>query len=153
MTKRTLKSPAPRLQTVTTVLAPTDFSAAALAGVRGALEVAARYDAELVLLHVVEPLNPVSYLRCDVERQAHSELRRHTERELAALARDLARIRVRWFVREGVPWLTITRFAKTVGADLIVMSTHGRSGLKRVLLGSVAERVVRHAPCPVLTIR
>ncbi|MEK7715145.1 MAG: universal stress protein, partial [candidate division NC10 bacterium] len=64
-----------------------------------------------------------------------------------------AGIPVRWALEVGVPFEEIVKAAEKEGADMIVMGTHGRSGLNRLLLGSVAERVIRLAPCPVLTVR
>jgi len=63
------------------------------------------------------------------------------------------RIRARTLVAQGPPFVQIPRAAKRLRCDLIVLATHGRTGLRHALLGSVAENVVRHAPCPVLTVR
>ena len=139
------------------ILCPTYFSSLATAGVDRAASLAAREGAELVLLHVLAPLT--AYVVPDVagsvlvqfEEQARDEART----ELRGL-RD--RIRVR-----GVPTHTvlvqgyapdqIARAAQRLRCDLIVLATHGRTGLTRMLLGSVAEALIRRAPCPVLAFR
>jgi nucleotide-binding universal stress UspA family protein len=69
------------------------------------------------------------------------------------LAERCRAVSARWVLKVGVPWQEIVRAAAEERADMIVMGTHGRTGLERLLLGSVTERVVRGAPCPVLTVR
>jgi len=137
---------------VRSILVPVDFSKSSLDAVSLALTVARKYKAELTLLHVIETLHPdllidITQSQRDARVAGHERLGKladatkkawpHTGREL----------------RTGHPVTTITALAKRTNADLIVMGTHGRTGLKRGLLGSVAERVVRHAPCPVLVVR
>jgi len=73
-------------------------------------------------------------------------------RQAAARARELGATAVETKLVEGVAWPEIVAAAKTQGCDLIVMGTQGRSGLSHLLLGSVAEKVVRHAPCPVMAV-
>jgi nucleotide-binding universal stress UspA family protein len=92
------------------------------------------------------PVSPVKLLE---------EQRRAAKAELADLAARLAKrgVKVRTLLREGTPHRAIVDAAKQPGTDLIVMGTHGRTGMSRLLLGSVAELVIRHAPCPVLTVR
>ena len=82
-------------------------------------------------------------------------MRESADRELSKLVVDEVRgvVAADTLVRTGAPTEEIVNAAKKLPADIIVISTHGRGGLKHVLLGSVAERVVRHAPCPVLVVR
>jgi nucleotide-binding universal stress UspA family protein len=119
-------------------------------------------DPRIDLLHVSE--RPAEYLPLDEwiwgeERDQHriDDAIREAARAafddfLATLPAD-ARARVTPRHELGVPWQTIVRVAEEGGHDLIVMGTHGHTGVEHILLGSVAERVLRHAPCPVMTVR
>jgi nucleotide-binding universal stress UspA family protein len=138
------------------ILCPTDFSDAAANAERQAIDLARALSAELVLLHVASeaPLWSetlyTSELRIIFEGQ-----RKWAEQTLAARAKVAAAegVTARSAVRCGVAWQEIIAAAADEHADMIVMGTHGRTGLDRMLMGSVAERVVRLAPCPVLTVR
>lgn len=139
------------------VMVPTDFSADSLRALREALGVATRCKAELLIVHVLESAaHPThSALKSTVHGQVDARLREEIDRELATLsARAVAAdIHPRTIVAEGIPADAIVRLAQEEGVDLIVISTHGRSGLSRLLLGSTAEKVVRQAPCSVLVVR
>lgn len=139
----------------------TDFSPSSQAALEHASDLAQRLGAELAVLHVFERpfyLEPgVSHrlqVRHDVDQWLR-EVREEAERQLAALAETLRSrgLRVTETFRDGVPDVEIVHAAKDLGADLIVVGTHGRTGLPHMLIGSVAERVVRHSPVPVLTVR
>lgn len=138
------------------ILAPTDFSDYSKKALSDALELARTFGAKLTLLHVVEP-SP--YLGEFTPPAAGADLVNNLERQAsAALARMLpeaqrAQIEVIRSVVIGSPLRKIVEAAEAKHVDLIVMATHGRTGLSHLLIGSVAERVVRTAPCPVLTIR
>ncbi len=143
---------------VVRILFPTDFSESSAAAGKYAFTLADRLGAELHALHVVEAIAPT--VSEALERIADSmdnyleQARDGAEHALAAaLPNDLAGgkkvVRV---VRTGKPLTTILDYAKENAVDLIVMGTHGRSGVPHFLVGSVAERVVRVAPCPVLTV-
>jgi nucleotide-binding universal stress UspA family protein len=139
------------------ILAPTDFSAPANQAVRKALALAQIFGAKLTILHVVEP---PSYLVHDhaASHQAPLLLKGMEEqanRKLAHVLSQLpkAQVKITPRVVVGVPSQRITEAASTEHVDLIVMATHGHTGLRHLVLGSIAERVVRMAPCPVLTIR
>jgi universal stress protein A len=138
------------------ILAPTDFSDYSKKALRNAFELAQTFGAKLSLLHVLEPapylgeFTPPTMgeeLLGDLERQASAELAR-----VLPEARQTT-IAVTRAVVMGSPSLKIVETAEAEHVDLIVMATHGRTGLSHLLIGSVAERVVRTAPCPVLTIR
>jgi nucleotide-binding universal stress UspA family protein len=136
------------------LLFPTDFSDGASLALRAAVELAADNDAELILVHVWHP----PYVGPEVmfPDVLAADLRRESERELDRVKTEVVRHgfeRVRTVFLVGTPWNEIVHYAERHAVDLIVMGTHGRSGIKRVLLGSVAERVVRHASCPVLVVR
>lgn len=139
------------------ILAPTDLSECAAAGVKYACILAERFEAELVLFHAAQEFDvaasatefgfpPVERLREEMDQYARTKLEKLPEG--AWSIRKITRV-VQW----GIPWRAITSFAEEAEIDLIVLGTHGRSGLSHLFLGSVAERVVRAAPCPVLTVR
>jgi nucleotide-binding universal stress UspA family protein len=138
------------------ILVPTDFSDPSIDALELAVEMARRFGASITLFHAQEmPTYVFPDAVMPVTPQVVAELEKSSQSELDRLA---GRVR-----SAGVPVSTrsvvgpndaeICRYAEEMGADLIVMGTHGRTGLRHVLLGSVAEKVVRRAPCPVLTVR
>lgn len=129
------------------VLVPTDFSVCSMWALRYAEEMARRFGAEILLLHVDQSLAPYSELA--EARQA--AVRKEIE-ELATLLRDRG-VPARGVLRSGGFAEEILKAAGAEHADLIAMGTHGRTGLAHVLMGSVAESVVRQSSCPVLTVR
>lgn len=139
------------------VLVPLDFSEHALKALRHARGFARQYRARLLLLHVVEPMACPSDLGYTpvITDEMVEEIRREAGARLdEAVAAEQGRgIECEGLLRFGRPYLEITEAADEAGADLIVLTTHGYTGLKHVVLGSTAERVVRHAPCPVLVVR
>lgn len=149
--KAAQKLPTVRLKKI---LATTDFSASSQAGVRCAVAFAKKLGAAIELVHVVEPALRFAgtdnvLLALDdsaVVEQAGKDLTKLAERQVNP---DFA---VASIVKVGKPFYEIAMLAQDRQADLIVIATRGHTGLKRVLLGSTAERVVRHAPCPVLTV-
>jgi nucleotide-binding universal stress UspA family protein len=139
------------------ILAPMDFSDYSKDAIHYALELAQTFGAKLPLLHVVElPPYPIegfvpstmgADLLNDLERQASAELA-----QVLPQAQE-AKIEVTRSVVIGSPFQKIIETAEAEHVDLIVMATHSRTGLSHLIIGSVAERAVRTAPCPVLTIR
>ncbi len=147
--------------TVKTILFPTDGSTCSKQALRYALSLAADWKAHLVALHVIETsvLRAARFAFAKVGERAEETVRQSADaeaqrilQEVADAAREVA-VAVEVRTSTGVPFDEIVQVAKTLPADLIVIGTHGRTGLAHVLVGSVAERVVRHAPCPVLTVR
>ena len=143
--------------TLRKVLFPTDFSEPSEAGWTYALAFAKEFSAEVVLLHVVPdpPRLAEAYeMGFTPERfiQAATEEARRMMAEMIAKAADW-RVQITPQVRQGVEFREIIQAAREAEADLIVMGTHGRTGLAHALIGSVAEKVVRKAPCPVLTVK
>ena len=139
------------------ILVAVDFSEESHHALACAMELAARFAASITLVHVVDPhLGPpdtdvpeLTGTGSDAEQFAEAKL------DLNALAEQMlgpCRV-VETMVRAGLAFFEITEAAKALGADLIVVGTHGYTGIKRALLGSTAEKVVRHAPCPVLVAR
>ncbi len=136
------------------ILVPTDFSETSMAAVERARELALGTHAELIALHASElpvmPMGEIPYFSLSV----YEELERGQRQRLASLVEELGKagVRARGIFHVGMASSTILEFAQSESVDLIVLGTHGRHGLPRVLLGSVAERVVRTSPVPVLTV-
>jgi len=140
------------------ILVPTDFGSAADAALLYGRELAGRFGATLHLIHVVDVLQitafPESY--GDLTARLQADLEDAARQEIASrlLDSDGSGPRTaRAVITSIAPVLSIVEYARTHGIDLIVMGTHGRGGLAHFMMGSVAERVVRVAPCPVLTVR
>jgi nucleotide-binding universal stress UspA family protein len=132
------------------ILVPTDFSAPSQQAMTYAFELAQKVGAKLSLLHVIEV--PVYAIEVSLPLQ---DLEQDARRGLARLLPEAAaaHVDVTRLVAMGVPYEQILKMATAEQVDLIVMATHGRTGLRHLAMGSIAERVVRMAPCPVLTIR
>ena len=144
--------------TIRRILVPTDFSDCALPAVRYAAELADKFAAELVLLHVVpdavlalpDAVMPTPAPAADLDAltdAGKTGLANLITAEKLEPRHPLTEVRI------GSPAHEIIAAATNLHADLVCIGTHGRGGLARVLLGSVAEHVVRQAPCPVLTVR
>ncbi|MCU0252663.1 MAG: universal stress protein [Vicinamibacterales bacterium] len=144
--------------TLKTVLVPTDFSEASESALRYGKAMAEKFGATLHVVHVMEDLLAHAWA-AEVYVSSMPQLRDEIEKEsrlrLGALLTDGERkaFRAETALLAGNPFLEIVRYAKTHGVDLIVMGTHGRGPIAHMLLGSVAEKVVRKSPCPVLTVR
>ena len=140
------------------ILVPTDYSKSSQNALTYAAAFAEKFGAELYLLHVVQDLALFIPEAVSVAPPVTPPIEQMTAAVREGLQRvvrenDLGRFTVHCEVREGTPFYEIIQFAKDTAIDLIIMGTHGRSGLAHVLLGSVTEKVVRKAPCPVLTVR
>ncbi len=144
--------------TLKNILLPTDFSKESNVAMPFALDFARRFGASLHLLHVVE-----DYVALGLTAEVYAAMPPGflEEREREAMDRlstalseaDREKLDVRLAVATGSPFLEIVRYAEEHGIDLIVMGTHGRGAVAHALMGSVAEKVVRKAPCPVLAVR
>lgn len=142
------------------ILVPTDFSAGARAAADAAVELARKFGASLTVVHVL-PLTSSLAAATALDGTApevfqfEKALHRHADRDLHAEAARLSAtgVAVEHRTLEGQAPTTIAEEATRAGCDLIVIGSHGRSGLERLALGSVAERVVRLAHVPVLTVR
>jgi nucleotide-binding universal stress UspA family protein len=140
------------------ILVPLDFSAHSDEALDVACGMAEAFGASLTLVNVFSPpIYPTpegAYVAMPV---AYAEMlaanNKRLEETVVAVKRDHANLDVECRLLEGVPFREIVGFARKHAFDLIVMGTHGRTGLKHVFLGSVAEKVVRKAPCAVLTVR
>ena len=139
--------------TLSHILIPTDFSDSSRLAVEYALALREKFSAEITLLHVVEPyfgygIEIIPSLDVEACRERAAEQRLQ---ELAA--GSAAGIPVKTRHLTGKPWHVICKWAAENRVDLIVMPTHGHAGLQHLWAGSVAERVVQKAPCPVLVVR
>jgi nucleotide-binding universal stress UspA family protein len=140
------------------VLLATDFSEASAAALEYAKAIAKAFGARIHVLHVLEDLAAHAWTT-EVYVAAlpgvHEEMERQARERLAAVftPEEQASYSVTTELRTGSPFVEVVRYAREEKIDLIVMGTHGRGPIAHMLLGSVAERVVRKAPCPVLTVR
>ena len=137
------------------VLVPVDFSETSHKALQYAVKFAEQFGAVLELVHVIEPiLYPVELGYMALAQEDEQRRLQQVTDKLEDLARSLHLVpRPESRVLTGAPWRELVEEAKTKRVDLIIIATHGYTGFKHVLLGSVAERVVRHAPCPVLVVR
>jgi nucleotide-binding universal stress UspA family protein len=140
------------------ILHPSDFSSASRAAFRKAIDMAKASRAELLLLHVISPVVPVpgdGYVSPGMYDQLSASSRAWAQKRLDSLLAQAkkSRARVKGFILEGAASDEIVRFARARRVELIVMGTHGRKGIAKLFVGSVADRVVAAATCPVLTVR
>jgi len=142
---------------IKTILFPTDFSQGARAAMDHAVSLARDYNARLILLYVIQDISiaewyipsslSVTDLVEDMQKSAWKEMDKWGA-EVSSKVKEVEKM-----VERGVPFVEIIKTAKEKEADLIVIGTHGRTGIDHMLFGSTAEKVVRKAPCPVLTVR
>lgn len=138
-------------------LVPIDFSDYSKQSLRYAVNFAEKFNSEIILLYVVEPiLYPTDLtlgqivlpsIDIDLEARAREELEKLVNTEIRPEQK------VKTLIKSGKPYIEIIETAKEEDVDLIIISTHGHSGIEQVLFGSTADKVVRKAPCPVLTLR
>lgn len=140
----------------TRICCPVDFSQTSRAALEEAADLARRYAARLTVLHVFEPAAGATGEMQAPMPELIEATAQELERKLAGWKLEAERLgapAVEQAVISGVPGREIPAFASEGGYDLVVMGTHGRTGLRHLVVGSVAERVVREAHCPVLVIR
>jgi universal stress protein A len=141
---------------IKSILVPIDFSAPSKKALDYAVPFAEQFGAKLTLLHVVEPVATPDFANSFPLMMENDKLMAECKAQLQSLVKQEAidpKLVEKTLVRQGRSFHEITDAARTLKADLIIISTHGYTGLKHALLGSTAERVVRHAPCPVLVVR
>jgi nucleotide-binding universal stress UspA family protein len=134
------------------ILVPVDLSECSTDVVPSAMDLAEHLGGEIILLHVIEPMachavGVASLVGADLISDEQRQVRKKLER----LA-EVSQVPAHPLVRMGRPWVEICNVAQQEGCNLIMMSRHGATGLARTLLGSVAEKVTRHAPCAVMTL-
>jgi nucleotide-binding universal stress UspA family protein len=138
------------------ILIAVDFSEHSQRAVEAGAELARQFGARVDLVHAFElPLPVLTPYEVALPDNFVGEARDAAGRELARVEKELAGkgLQVEGHLRDGPPDAAIDELARDLGVDLIVMGTRGNTGLKHVLLGSVAERTLRNAPCPVLTVK
>lgn len=138
-----------------TILVPVDFSARSLQTLELAVAVARQFASSVILLHVTGMVMPPARSESGATRRLRAEVWQEGQRRLTALADKRVRpfVPTRCHAAHGSAGAVIVSFATKVQADLIMMASEGRTGLRRLLIGSVAEHVVRHADRPVLIVR
>ena len=138
---------------ITHILVPTDFAAASACALELAVEMARVFDAKVTLLHVWDlPIYP--YMDFMLNSAVITEVEDAASKGLARALEDLQKTMPGAYskLKTGLPWQGILTATEELGADLVIMGTHGRHGLSRLTLGSVAEKVVRLSKVPVLTV-
>ena len=139
------------------ILVPTDFSENSKVALRYACALAEKFSAALHLVHVIEDRflfapGAEGYPAVVTDfKEVQAEVQKQLEASVSAEWHQ--KLKVQTAIRRGAPFVELIRYAREVPIDLIVMGTHGRGVIAHMLLGSVAERVVRKSPCPVLTVR
>ncbi len=137
-----------------TVLVPVDFSELSNAALRYAAEMARTTGGELLLLHVVEAMiPPTAYIPLGGYVQPYHESMDMARQQMDELRPMLEGLTYRTMLRQGLPGDEIVAVAQEEKVDGVIMATHGRSGLSRLLMGSTTEAVVRNANCAVITLR
>jgi nucleotide-binding universal stress UspA family protein len=138
------------------IVVAVDFSEHSAQAVQAGIELAGQFAAELHLVHAFEiPVPVLTPYEVALPDNFVGDARSAARRELDGVEKQVkdAGVNVTAHLRDGPPDAAIDELAKEIDADLIVIGTRGNTGLKHILLGSVAERTLRHAPCPVLTIK
>jgi nucleotide-binding universal stress UspA family protein len=139
------------------LLVPTDFSRESHAALKYGMALATKFDASLHVLHVLDVIAGAEPLTSHIESRKAIEqsIEAAAWKELRGLltAGEEACLRAALALEWGSPFEEIIRYTNSHDIDLVTMGTHGRGGVKRLIVGSVAENVVRHAKCPVLTVR
>jgi nucleotide-binding universal stress UspA family protein len=138
------------------ILVPTDLSSASISAFKYARSIAEKYGASIFVLHVLEdiPILAIHTLDLTLER-VEKDMEENARRQLEKLVKSnlKTKAKVRTFIRKGVIHNEIIKFANEKKIDMIIMGTHGRTGIEHALLGSITEKVVRNANCPVLTVK
>ena len=139
------------------ILVPIDFSEYTDEILEYATEIAKKFGSSLHLIHVIPTMDYFtpyeSFIAVENVEAAQKTIEAEVRKQLEETARRIGGVDVTGAVRTGAAFVEVTEYAESEGIDLIVMGTHGRGGIEHLLLGSVAGRVIRRAPCPVLTIR
>ena len=139
------------------ILLPTDFSKLSLTAAEYAIDLASKYDAEIHLLHVVEKTPPILAIRSlDLSAEKiRKSIDQHAHQSLDEAVKSISNgknINIIPKILTGIDYEEIVEYSKKNGIDVIVIATHGRTGILHTLIGSVAEKVIRYAKCPVLVI-
>ncbi|MDT3697017.1 MAG: universal stress protein [Ignavibacterium sp.] len=141
--------------TIKKVLVPIDFSDYSKSALKYAVNFSKLFNAEIILIYVVEPvIYPLDFSMGQIAMPSFStEWDTRAKEELDKLAKKEINSNVKTIIKTGKPFLEIIETAKEEDIDLIIIATHGHTGVEHIIFGSTAEKVVRKAPCPVLTLR
>ena len=139
------------------ILVPIDFSEYTPDILKYATEIAQRFNATIHLIHVIPNMDYFtpyeSFMAAENMVAVQKGIESEVQKDLEETAKGISGIPVVRAVRMGVSFVEIVDYVRTEGMELVIMATHGRGGLEHIIIGSVAEKVVRKSPCPVLTIR
>lgn len=142
---------------ITKILFPTDFSEGSLVALPYAVDMARTHNAKLYMMHILYDIVSASglYIPHTSVDLMYREMESSATRELEAFGMDMRKdIKdVEYKVVRGLPYEEILKFAKDTDIDMIVVGTHGKTGIDRVIMGSTAQRLVRHSIFPVLTVK
>ncbi|WP_456471829.1 universal stress protein [Methanocaldococcus sp.] len=137
------------------IVVPTDGSEVSMEAVNHAIHIAKKLNSEIYAIYVVD-ISPFVGLPMEGSWEMITEVLREEGEEILKKVKELGEkegVEIKTKMLDGIPAEEIVRFAKEKNADLIVMGTTGKTGLERILLGSVAERVIKTSPCPVLVVK
>lgn len=139
------------------ILVPVDFSEYSKMALDYSIEFSKKFNSELILIYVIEPIVypsdfglgqiPINQVDFEIQSKAESELKKLIEEKVPS------ELKASYVVKTGKPFLEIISAAKEYDCDLIIIATHGHTGIEHILFGSTAEKVVRKSPVPVLTVR
>ncbi len=145
------------METITKILVPIDFSNYSKNALKYAINFSKKFNSKIYLVYVVEPvIYPSDFSMGQVTFPVmDTELNERAKEELNSLAKEEfgSGVEVETIIRTGKAFVEINETAREIDADLIIIATHGHTGMEHLLFGSTAEKVVRKAPCPVLTLR
>lgn len=141
--------------TIKKVLVPIDFSDYSKSALKYAVNLCKMFNAEIFLIYVVEPvIYPPDFSMGQIAIPSlNSEWDERAKIELEKLSKTEIGTDIKTIIKTGKPFIEIIETAKELDIDLIIIATHGHTGVEHILFGSTAEKVVRKAPCPVLTLR
>lgn len=141
------------------ILLPTDLSITSLSAADYAVELASQYNAKIHLLHVLEKTPPILAIRSldlsqeKILKSFEEEGRKSLENAVKKIQKNrIGGVNIEPVLKKGIDYEEIVKYSKEHKIDIIVIATHGRTGILRTLLGSVAEKIIRYAKCPVLVI-
>ncbi len=143
------------------ILVPTDFSDYSDKALSYALDIARQYRAKIFLLHVIdESIQQCTMEYCltdevmkEIEESSQTKSSEKLREEVDRVAKNAADVEIETILKRGIPYEEILSMQDAGNVDLIVIASHGRTGIKRILIGSVAEKVMRGARCPVMLVR
>ncbi len=140
---------------ISKILVPTDGSEPSMHAAEFAIKLGKKFNAEIITVYVIDRLIIDEVSKVHEKQELEEEIKRKAERSLNYVVKSaqIEGLKATSVLLEGQPYDQIIRQAETLNVDIIVMGTTGRRGMERILIGSVAERVIEYAPCPVLVVK